>query len=450
MNPLQDSEIPDGHRSAPPALERKTQFAPPPIRTIGLGDKLPPPRRPPSNEGSESEEGEEEETKGGRAADSLPDASHSSRRPPIPGHRELARARIPVTAHTGVIAVAGAYVVTAHHHIKVYDLGRSSDTYIYNIDLKDSGFDWRGKDPRVMSMEFRSADNDADRGRFLWVGTKDGSIWELDVPTGSVTTVRYSAHSSAVTNIFRYGLQMASLDENGKALVFTPDTSLGGCATMLTNSSPRVMRIAEKQGFAKILGGLLWTSGGPGSSGSAQTNGVSSRGPAIRAYTIFSSVLGGKSLVPSESVGAVTSGAVLQSQPGKVFIGHEGGYISIWDIQPEDGLPSCSDVVKISASDVLCLEGVHDRLWVGGRKGTINAYDVRWRPWVITNSWMAHSELPVHRLLIDPFSIEKYGHLSVISVGRDEVSRFWDGLLAVNWIGTSRNRKSIVSRLPPG
>ncbi|KAL5508643.1 hypothetical protein ACEPAH_6262 [Sanghuangporus vaninii] len=441
MNTMQEAEAQDGYRSAPPTLERKTQFAPPPIRTIGLGDKLPPPRRPPSNEGSESESAEEDETKGPRAADALPDASHSSRRPPLPGRHELARARIPVIAHTGVIAVAGAYVITAHHHIKVYDLSRSSDTYIYNIDLKDAGFDWRGKDPRVTSLEFRSADNDTDRGRFLWVGTKDGSIWELDVPTGSVTTVRYAAHSAAVTHIFRHGLHMVSLDENGKVLVFTPDSDIGGCAVMLTNSSPRVVRITEKQGFAKILGGLLWTSGGPGSSGSAQTNGTSARGPAIRVYTIFSHAHGGKSLLPADSVGAVTSGTVLQSQPGKVFLGHEGGFITIWNLESDEGMPCCTEVVKISASDVLCLEGVGDRLWAGGRKGMINAYDVQWKPWVITNSWMAHSELPVHSLLIDPFSIEKYGQLSVISVGRDEVARFWDGLLAVNWIDNELSKR---------
>ncbi|KAL5512223.1 hypothetical protein ACEPAG_3508 [Sanghuangporus baumii] len=441
MNTMQEAEAQEGYRSAPPALDRKTQFAPPPIRTIGLGDKLPPPRRPPSNEGSESESAEEDETKGLRAADALPDASHSSRRPPLPGRHELARARIPVTAHTGVIAVAGAYVITAHHHIKVYDLSRSSDTYIYNIDLKDAGFDWRGKDPRVTSLEFRSADNDADRGRFLWVGTKDGSIWELDVPTGSVTTVRYTAHSAAVTHIFRHGLHMVSLDENGKVLVFTPDPDIGGCAVMLNNSSPRVVRITEKQGFAKILGGLLWTSGGPGSSGSAQTNGTSARGPAVRVYSIFSHALGGKSLFPIESVGAVTSGTVLQSQPGKVFLGHEGGFITIWNLESEDGMPSCTEAVKISASDVLCLEGVGDRLWAGGRKGMINAYDLQWKPWVITNSWMAHSELPVHSLLVDPFSIEKYGQLSVISVGRDEIARFWDGLLAVNWIDNELSKR---------
>ncbi|EJD00758.1 DNase I-like protein [Fomitiporia mediterranea MF3/22] len=426
-------------------MERKTQFAPPPVRIIALGDKLPPPRRPPSNEGSDSEsvDDEEAQSKGVRAGE-LPDASHSSRRPPLPGRLEFARARIPVTAHTGIIAVAGAYVVTAHHHVKVYDLARSQ-SLLYNIDLKEAGFEWRGKDPRVTSMEFRPAGVDEERGRFVWIGTKDGTIWELDVQSGQVTTLRYAAHAAAVTHIFRHGLNMVSLDENGKVLVFSPDPETSVCAGMLTNSSPRVVRITEKQGFAKILGGLLWTSGGPGSSGAAQVNGAgtSARGPVVRVYNILAHSGGGKSLLPLESagIGAVTSGTVLQSSPGKVFLGHEGGFISLWDLHSEDGMPACTEVVKVSASDVLCLEGVCDRLWAGGRKGLICTYNVDFKPWVITNSWMAHSDLPVQKLFIDPFSIERCIQLSVISVGRDEEARFWDGLLGINWIDAELSKR---------
>ncbi|KAH8115690.1 DNase I-like protein [Phellopilus nigrolimitatus] len=425
-------------------MERKpignSAFAPPPVRTIGIGEKLPPPRRPPSNEGSESESGEEEETaKNGRLTDLLPDSSHSSRRPPLPGKPAFAHARVHVTAHSGVIAVAGSFVVVAHHHIKVFDLNRS-ESPLHNIDLKDAGFDWRGKDPRVTCMEFRPADvgAEADRGRFVWLGTKDGTIWELDAQTGGVTTLRFGAHSAPVTHLFRHSRSMASLDEHGKVLVFAPasEPDAGGCATMLAHGTPRVMRIADKQNFAKILGGLLWTSGGPGSAG-AHTNGTASaRGPVVRVCDVMAQTTtsGVKSLLPLENVGAVTSGAVLQSHPDKVYLGHEGGFITVWDLKTEDGTPACVEVVKVSASDVLCLEGVGDRLWAGGRKGMISAFDVEHRPWVVTNNWMAHSGLPVQKLFVDPYSIEKCGQLSVISVGRDETARFWDGLLGVDWI----------------
>ncbi|THG99615.1 hypothetical protein EW145_g7230, partial [Phellinidium pouzarii] len=444
-SPTREADTHHGVHSAPPTTERKPTgngvFAPPPVRTIGLGDKLPPPRRPPSNEASESESGDEEDTapKNGRILDLLPDASNSSRRPPITSITAFSRARVSVAAHTGVIASAGYRVVVAHHHVKILDLS-VSDAPLYNIDLKESGFggDWRGKDPRVTCVAFRPVDDDddADRGRFVWLGTKDGTIWELDTQTGGVTAVRPAAHGATVTHLLRHGRNMLSLDEHGKVLVYAPEAS--GCAAMLAQGSTRVVRIAEKQGFASIFGGRLWTSGGSGSGstdGSVQASG-GVRGPTVRVYDVTPTgqPVPPLSLLPLEHIGAVTAGAVLQAYPDKVYLGHEGGIITIWDLKGEDGTPTCVEVVKVSASDVLCMAGVGSRLWAGNRKGVITAYDVEQRPWVMTNNWQAHAGLPVQKLFVDPYSIEKCGKLIVRSIGRDEQARFWDGLLGVDWI----------------
>ena len=92
------------------------------------------------------------------------------------------------------------------------------------------------------------------------------------------------------------------------------------------------------------------------------------------------------------------------------------------------------EAVKVSTTDVLCLEGVHDRLWAGSRNGTVVAYQIDSKPWIMTNNWVAH-EGPVNKLFVDPYSIEKCGQLTVITVGRDEKARFWDGLLGLEWIG---------------
>lgn len=428
----------DDPRSVPDAkLKGPSRFAPPPVRTIGLGDKLPPPRRPPSNEDSESDSAEDEDstTKLGKISDLLPDSMHSSRRPPLPRLHRFSYARIPVAVPQGVIAVAGSRVVVAHHHVKLYNLS-VSESYLHNIDLKEAGFEWRGKDPRITSLEFRSSDQGTE-GRFVWLGTKDGSIWELDVNNGIVTTLKPAIHSATVTHIFRYGGNMITLDETGKVLVFHPETEKGGFNSMLAHSTPRVIRISEKQGFAKLLLGYLWTSGGPGSgSSNTQTtnHNVPARGPVIRIVDVQGHSPNPRSILPTENVGSVTSGTILQSQPGKVFLGHEGGFITIWNVETED-VPQCIDVVKVSTSDILCLEGVCNRLWAGGRKGKIVAYDVEHKPWTITNIWTAHADLPVQRLFVDPYSIRMCGRLSVISVGRDEQARFWDGLLGSDWIG---------------
>ena len=77
-----------------------------------------------------------------------------------------------------------------------------------------------------------------------------------------------------------------------------------------------------------------------------------------------------------------------------VYDGQEGGFISIWELDMDDGYPQCVEVMKVSVSDVLSLEGVNDRLWAGSRNGIISAYVSR-RLWLVMNSWMARPRLPV-------------------------------------------------------
>lgn len=409
--------------------ERKAFGAhpPPPTRTIALGDKLPPARRQPS--GSSSDEEEEEVVK---KIELLPDSSRASRRPPDLRVHNYSESYIQVPAYTGVIAVAGSIVaVSSGHRLKIYDLTQA-DSPIHDLDSRGIGLEAKSKDFKVTSMEFRPATREADRGCYLWIGTKDGHLFELDVHAGLVVGMKLAIHTHAVTHMCRHGNNMVTLDETGKALVFSSDTP--SADLILSASQPRVTRIADKQEFVKIIGGKLWTSARDPNGTSA---GNTSRGPIIRVYDIFTAGSIGRSVLPTEHLGAVTSGAILQSQPGQAFIGHEGGNVSVWSLDTEDGLPVCQEVVKVSTSDILCLEGVNERLWTGGRKGNIAAYDVSHRPWVMTNNWQAHQKLPVLKLVTDTWSIQKLGRLSVYSVGRDEKIRFWDGLLGIDWIGVS-------------
>ncbi|KAF8994330.1 Endonuclease/exonuclease/phosphatase [Cyathus striatus] len=217
---------------------------------------------------------------------------------------------------------------------------------------------------------------------------------------------------------------MLTLDESGKTLIFSPsEESAGG----LVNTLPRVTRTTEKQDFARLLGGKLWTA----ARGESSSHG-GHKIPIIRVFDPFNPASTGRSLIPTEHVGAVTSGTILPSHPGHVYLGHEEGFISIWSLEESDH-PRCIEVVKVSLSDVLCLEGVNDRLWAGGRNGMIAAYDVQCKPWVVRNCWTAHPGLPVVRLVVDYLGVEK-GRLCVVSVGRDEAVRFWDGLLGLDWI----------------
>ncbi|KAJ7250419.1 Endonuclease/exonuclease/phosphatase [Mycena rebaudengoi] len=422
-----DSDLsPSASTSTASASERKTfgsgRLPPPPTRTIALGQKLPPARRPPSPS-SDEESGDE------APPPDLPDSSRSSRRPPHlsfrAGYVGPSEPKIPVPAHHGSVIVSGTRIVVAtHQHVKIYDVA-VSDVPVYSLDKREIGHSHGIKELRVTCMEYRPCGVPADRGNLLWLGTKDGHLLELDVRTGCATAAKPYAHLHPVVRIFRHGRSMVSLDDAGKTLLFAPDDADGGADVQLGFTPPRVARITEKQDFAQMVNGKLWTA--------QRAELHAQRVQTIRVFDLFVPGAPGRAVVPLEAVGAVTSASMLPTQPGVVYVGHEAGTVSLWTLD-EGGWPQCTEVVRVSTSDVLCLEGVNNRLWAGGRSGMISAYDVSVKPWVVTNCWMAHPGLPVKLLAVDHYGIEKTGRLCVVSVGRDEQVKLWDGLLASDWV----------------
>ena len=394
-----------------------SKLQPPPARTIGPGERLPA-VRPPTSPSSDDDSGDED------PMDSLPDSSSSSRRPPTLSFRDgsFTEPRIQVHAHTGCVLASGTHIVVAHgHHMRVYDLSLSDIPQLC-LDTKDMA-----KDAKITCMELRPCDGNLDRGFLLWVGTKEGHIFELDIRTGDVLGIKHAAHIHPITNMFRYGRSMVTLDESGKALVFAPDTF----EISLANTQPRVVRTTEKQDFVRLFGGKLWTAARSEHHGLSLTQKM----PIIRVYDLFNPASTGRSLLPSEHVGAVTSATILPSHPDMVYVGHEEGFITIWALETEDGWPKCVEAVKVSTSGVLSLEGVNNRLWAGSRNGMISAYDVVYKPWVMTNCWNAHPGLPVMKIMVNYHAIERTGRLCVVSIGRDEQLRLWDGLLGLDWVG---------------
>ncbi|KAJ7740624.1 Endonuclease/exonuclease/phosphatase [Mycena metata] len=424
--PLEDLDIPAPVSApAPSTAERKMfgsgRLPPPPTRTIALGEKLPPARRPPSP--SSDEESADE-----APAPDLPDSSRSSRRPPLlsfrTGYVGPSEPKVTVPAHHGHVIVSGTSIVVAtHHHVKIYDVSQS-DVPVFSLEKREVAHGYGVKDLRVTSMEYRPCGNPADRGCLLWIGTKDGHLVELDVRTGCVTAAKLAAHLHPIVRIFRHGRSMVTLDDAGKTLLFAPGED--GADIELAFTPPRVARITEKQDFAKLVNGKLWTAT------RAELHGA--RMQTIRVFDLFVPGAPARAVAPIEAVGAITDATMLPTNPGIVYVGHEAGSVSLWSIDEEGGWPRCIEVVRVSTSDVLCLEGVNNRLWAGSRGGVISAYDVSVKPWVVTNAWMAHTKLPVNQLAVDHYGIEKTGRLCVVSVGRDEQVRMWDGLLASDWV----------------
>lgn len=358
--------------------------------------------------------------------DLMPDSSTSSRRPPQLAFRDgFSESRVHVHPHTGCVALTGTYVVVGHgHHIKIFDLAKSEVPFL-NLDTKDIS----AKDSKVTCMEFRPTVSHADRGYLLWVGTKEGHIFELDIRTGIIRGIKHAAHLYHIVHMFRHSRSMVTLDESGKALIFSPDVSNQEDIS-LALTVPRVMRTTEKQDFVKMLDGKLWMSA------RAEHHGhLAQKLPIIRVFDLFNPASTGRSIMPTEHVGPVTSATILPSQPGMVYVGHEEGFISMWELDTEDGYPRCVEVMKVAVSDVLSLEGVSNRLWAGSRNGMISAYDVSQKPWLVTNCWNAHPGVPVMKLMVNHYAITKVGRLCVASIGKDEQLRLWDGLLGWDWVG---------------
>jgi len=81
--------------------------------------------------------------------------------------------------------------------------------------------------------------------------------------------------------------------------------------------------------------GLLWTSNSSGS-GSGIGAGSARRSPVIRVYDIISPNCMAELVTPPDLLGPVISGAVPPSLPHLVYLGHEGGHISYWSLDPSD------------------------------------------------------------------------------------------------------------------
>ena len=205
--------------------------------------------------------------------------------------------------------------------------------------------------------------------------------------TGQVTDTKAAAHAASVSHIFRYGQNVITLDEGGKMHVYEvplSDVEDKQAGVRLSRS----LRVSERFTFARMICGKLWTATAPTTRSTTNAASAPSKGATIRVYEpcAAGSMPPGKTLFTTEWTGSVTAATILPLHPETVYLGHEGGYISIWSSEEM----VCQQVIKISASDILALEGVGERLWAGNRKGQICVYDVAQKPWVATNVWMAH------------------------------------------------------------
>ncbi|WFD02730.1 hypothetical protein MOBT1_001414 [Malassezia obtusa] len=285
----------------------------------------------------------------------------------------------------------------------------------------------------------------SERGRFVWYGTANGNLGELDVHTGQLTAVRTNIHKERICLLQRVGHSMLVVDESGKISAWVPRH---GRLLSLAQTTPHSQRITlPKHAHTGMVGDQLWVCSAtlapkPNGAPSAQ------RMLTVRVYNPLADDRPFNAqaqplalpLTKENGIGNVVCSAVVPESPDTVYFGHDSGHISVWSVQT----PACRDVHRVCDQPITALVGLNNMLWIGTRSGHITLYDVRASVWRAAKRWRAHRDA-VTALLIDRYGVDPLANeLVVCSVGNDYFAQFWDGFLTEDWTD-SELRKSVAA-----
>ncbi|KAJ9474188.1 Endonuclease/exonuclease/phosphatase [Pseudozyma hubeiensis] len=384
----------------------------------------------------------------------LPDTSHANRRAPKFNPDCCTSAK----QNFQCFAVCGHTVVTGTgDKVKVYRVGESATGVGEKLctvgehlskEVKLTALEFRPPNhgcPPLPAVGKRAHGETADEGRYLWCGTKDGHLWELDIAEAQVVHSRQNVHSDPIQLLKRVGDKMLSMDEGGKISIWLPSSDPDpAVAGLRLSNQPITQRIAlEKGSHACVVGQQLWVSTGSSAQRTSKDN-AGSKGPRIRIYNPFAddkpfNAISKAVSIPAEmgeGVGMVTGGTVIPSRPHFVYFGHDSGHVSIWSRQTYE----CVGVRKLGAHGLTAVAGVVKYLWVATRAGTISVFDTESAPWRALKVWTAHKE-PITAIKVDEHGIEKAGRLQVASGGLDAAVHLWDGTLSFDWIEAEKGKR---------
>ena len=331
----------------------------------------------------------------------FPDSSQANRRPPWFKYRPW---EIPTKYDTKTLAVCGEYICTSGYYTRVWNARTGHELMTFN----------HGETVKVTAVAFKPAANPDDEGKRLWIGTNTGELQELDVPTESIIQTKVNAHSRReIVKIYRYASEMWSLDEDGNLRVWPADED-GSPSLAYSHYS---FQVPKGHTFSMTAGGHLWMA-----TGKEIRVFKPSANPAVEFRLLQ------KPLV-QQIAGEVTSGAMINSQPDRVYFGHNDGKVTVYSTKDFAFL----GIFNVSLYKINVLVGVGNYLWAGYKTGMIYVYDTTVQPWRAMKDWHAHDQ-PVVSLVMDPTSIWKLDRLQVVSLGTDNMIRLWDGMLKDDWL----------------
>ena len=327
----------------------------------------------------------------------MPDAMFASRRPPKLSPERSIALSIPVH----ILAVCGRYAVTATLVLKIWDTLKGELVGTFPI----------AGEHKFTALEFICAKGEAEEVPLtIWVGTKAGHLFEIDIALGTLSQTNASAHTHAILGIFQIpGNLVITICKSGKVQTWTlsSNPSHGSALTSL----PKTQWMSEKPTFVQAIGTQLWTSHGPDrhhAHMSSDSRRAVSRSPSIRIYDALpdnSFTLTPRQIYLPESAGWIGSVMACTTLPyisNNVYLAHDSGHVSIWS---KDSF-TCLKVLRLSKYAITSLQGVLDCLWTGNRQGLVHVYREGDQSWKVVKIWKAADE-PIIGLRIDTHSITK-------------------------------------------
>ncbi|KAH8553323.1 WD40-repeat-containing domain protein [Umbelopsis sp. PMI_123] len=341
-----------------------------------------------------------------------PDHANANRSPPyINGS--------PITVHhrgnVRLFAMSGQHIVTGSQNTRIFNSNTGINTATIDHTAPND------INNRVCSMAFAPSLTFHDEGRYLWLGMQDGTIIVVDVFDGDIVGKRTDAHSAPITTILRYGNEeIWTIDDAGhmNAWPIIKGSIARGHTNHPLELHPRREIVSGRLNLALLVNQQLWMASGR----VLDVNDVDlSGGTTNRAHA----------RVPN-NVGNITQLAAVPYHPGKVFVGHDDGKVTVWDTQSFEIVQT----ITLSIYGVSCLLAVGEHhLWAGYNTGMIYVYDTRPERWEVIKMWKAHSVQVTHLVLDETPLINDNSVIQVASLDLNGTIQIWDGLLTDNWRG---------------
>ena len=353
-----------------------------------------------------------------RAPAILPDISQANRRNPKLSTLHSVSSKSQFYS----VATSNNLVVTGSHHIRIYDSSNSNASDVPFYETSD-------KDTKITALKFKNSTDS-----LFWAATKDGTLFEMDAIDGRSIDWQMHDHPSTIIEIWTLNNHMITLDDTGVLKVWLPVTHANGKSSPTLNSPTKMFKVNPNISFANFLGDKLWIASSASLSTNDNSNSLNGRSISIRVYDPLSAAYGGtfnltpSALTPTSNVQqlAVTSGTVIPSMSHNIYLGHQGGYVSVWSSEDFNFLGS----VKVSSNQVDSLAGVGGYLWAGFHSGKINVFDTNngaMSDWRVVQTWQAHKE-KVMSIQVDTKLLSN-GQLGVVTSGADWNVNYWDGML---------------------